>query len=150
MSVKKFKLKKKSNEVLFAEEVVSQHIILSLPLNSDDALNELESDYIALSKVMAELPNTDKMVVTIYYTNGGFEIVARFDYKSHFRASKELYCTFTYHSFEAAYCLFFNNLLSLKSCNINIIPRYPKGVTNETLSSKGFGGKMFFVLKKVT
>lgn len=148
MNIKKFNLKTKTHIELVAEDVISQHIMLSLPINIIDALSVIESDYMELSKSIAELSSTDKMIVTIHHNGTGFVIVARFDYKNNFRASKEVLCKFVYHSFDAAYSLFLNNALSLKSCNISITPKYPKGTTNKILASRGFKGKMHFVLRK--
>ena len=142
----RFNKNKLINQV--AQNRIKAHIINSMPYNLDGGLDELDSDLLAISSAIDLMSETDKMVVTIYSDDSGFCISARYDYRTPFYGHSKLDLVFIYASFEAAFDLLLNTILSIKKHNIKIKLWYPKGVTNEKLSSNTFKGKMFFILKK--
>ena len=143
-----FKFNKKCLINQAAEDRIKTHVINSMPYNIDGGLDDLESDLLTLSSAIDSMLDTDKMVVTIYSDDSGFCISARYDYRTPFYGHSKLDLVFIYASFEAACDLLVNTILSIKKHNIKIKLWYPKGVTNEQLSSDSFKGKMFFILTK--
>ena len=143
-----FKFNKKSLINQVAEDRIKAHLINSMPYNLDGGLDDLDSDLLTLSSAIDSMAETDKMVVTIYSDDSGFCISARYDYRTPSYGHSKLDLVFIYASYEAAFDLLINTILCIKKHNIKIKLWYPKGVTNEKLSSGSFKGKMFFILTK--
>ena len=142
--------KRKSNAMDdIAKDEIRNHIIDSLPLNSHEALDAIESDMMAVSNVLIGLKEDDKLIITMRHNGSGYVISGRFNYETPFYGHSELTNEFVYRTLDAAFSLFLNQVLSLKKHNISIIPNYPKGESRHTIIKKNYTGDMYLVLRKI-